>query len=156
MRMFAARVLACGGMAAAAGPLAAQQPPQTVSVPPPTFQMPGTPIGTPIVRPVGGEIPKAAPPAGAAVGTGAGGIPNPLDPRSPQPPGQLIDLKNVIAPYPGMPEPEPSFWQKLEQRWFALFQSDQPAQRPTTWTPGIGRRNREREKERAQMWWRRG
>jgi hypothetical protein len=155
MRPFAAWALAGGATTALAGPLAAQQPPQTVAVPASTFQMPGTPVGTPLLQPVGTPIPKAAPAAGTPVGTGPGGIPTPLDPRAPAPPGQVIDLTNVIAPYPGMPKPPPSFWEQLQQRWFALFQSDQPAQKPTQWTPGIGRRNREREKARQQEWWRR-
>jgi hypothetical protein len=147
MRPLAAWALAGGAAAALAGPLAAQQPDAA--------QMPGTPVGTPLVQPVGAKIPQAVPAAGAPVGTGPGGIPGPLDPRAPMPPGQVIDLTNVVAPYPGMPKPPPSFWDQLQQRWFALFQSDQPAQKPTTWTPGIGRRNRAREKAREQEWWRR-
>ena len=144
MRPLAAWALAGGAAAALAGPLAAQQP---------DAQMPGTPVGTPLVQPVGAKLPQAVSP----VGTGPGGVPSPLDPRAPAPPGQVIDLKNVVAPYPGMPKPPPSIWEQLEQRWFALFQSDQPAQKPTTWTPGIGRRNRERDKARQQQeWWRRG
>src|SRR4051812_16689749 len=114
MRPLAAWALAgCGG-AILAGPAAAQQPPTT--------QMPGTPVGTPLVQPVGTQLPRAAPSVGAPVGTGPGGTPSPLDPRAPTPPGQAIDLKNVVGPYPGMPAPPPSFWEKLEQRWFALFQ----------------------------------
>ena len=109
-----------------------------------------------LAGPLAAQQPDAQMP-GTPVGTGPGGIPSPLDPRAPAPPGQVIDLKNVVAPYPGMPKPPPSIWEQLEQRWFALFQSDQPAQKPTTWTPGIGRRNRERDKARQQQeWWRRG
>jgi hypothetical protein len=129
--------------------LSAQAPPPQIpgSVNNP-FQMPGTPVGKPIVSPVGSQINKAAQQVGTAVGTGPGGVPAPLDPRAPKPAGQEVDLKNVIAPYPGMPKPEMNFWQKLEDRWFKLFESDQPAVRPPQWTPGIARRNREREKER--------
>jgi hypothetical protein len=117
--------------------------------------MPGTPVGKPLLQPAGVPLPKAVPQAGAPVGSGPGGIPDPLNPGGPKPPGQPIDLSNVVAPYPGMPKPPPSFWEKLEQRWMALFQSEQPAQKPTQWTPGIGRRNRERDKARDMMMWRR-
>ena len=155
MRPFAAWALAgCGG-AILAGPAFAQQPPITVPVAPQPFQMPGTPVGKALLHPVGTQFPRAAPPAGTPVGTSPGGVPNPLSPGGPQPPGQPVDLKNVVAPYPGMPKPPPSFWEKLEQRWMALFVTDQPAQRPAQWTPGIGRRNREREKARQEEMMRR-
>jgi hypothetical protein len=154
MRPFAAWALAgCGGVILA-GPTPAQQP-VTLPTTPQPFQMPGTAVGKPLLQPVGTQLPKAAPPAGTPVGTSPGGIPGALNPGGPQPPGQPIDLKNVIAPYPGMPKPPPSFWEKLEERWMALFQSEQPAQKPTPWTPGIGRRNRDREKTRQEMMWRR-
>lgn len=150
MRPFTAWALAgCGG-AILAGPVTAQQP-VTIPTTPQPFQMPGTPVGKPLLQPVGAQLPRAAAPAGTPVGTGPGGLPDPLNPGGPQPPGQPIDLKNVVAPYPGMPKPPPSFWEKLEQRWMALFVTEQPAQKPTQWTPGIGRRNREREKARQEM-----
>ncbi len=151
MRPYTAWLLAgCGG-AALAGPAAAQQPPQTVNVTATPFQMPGTPVGTPLVQPVGAAIPKAAPSVGSPVGTGPGGIPGALNPGGGAPPGRVIDTSNVVAPYPGMPSPPPSFWDKLQQRWFALLGSNQPAQKPTQWTPGIARRNRERAREREEM-----
>jgi len=145
MNRFAAAVLG-GGLAAT--PLAAQTPPSTYTVAPTGAAMPGTPVGTAMVAPAGSPIPKAVPAAGAKVGTGPTGIPNPLDPRAPQ--GQMVDLKNVVAPYPGMPSPEPSFWERLNQRWDALFGATPPVAQPTHWNPGIGRRNRERKEER--MW----
>ena len=153
VRSFAVRTLAVGGGAVLAGSAAAQQP-TTLPAPVP-FQMPGTPVGQPLVQPVGGKIPQAVPPAGAPVGTGPGGVPDPLNPGGPKPPGEQINMDNVIAPYPGMPDPEPNFWEKLEKRWMSLFQSDTPAVRPTQWTPGIGRRNRERREAREMMMWRR-
>lgn len=122
--------------------------------PPATPGMPGTPVGKPIVVPVGIPIPRAAPAAGERVGTGPGGLPPALSPQQPQMPGQQIDLKNVIAPYPQQPTPEPTFWEKLEERWFSLFKSSNPTVPPPNWTPGIGRRNRERAEERRQRpWW---
>lgn len=141
---FAAAVLAGAGLAASA---VAQQP-STYTVAPPGTAMPGTPVGTAMVAPAGTPIPKAVPAVGAKVGTGPTGIPSLLDPRAPQ--GQQIDLKNVIAPYPGMPNPAPSFWDKLTDRWAALLGPATPPVQSTNWTPGIARRNREREKER--MW----
>jgi hypothetical protein len=146
MRRFAVWGLVGCGMA---GTAAAQQP---LNVQPNPTAMPGTPVGKPLVQPVGSTLPKAAPAVGAPVGTGPGGLPTTLDPRAPKPVGQQIDLKNVIAPYPGMPKPPPSFWEQITKQWFKLFESDTPAVRPNNWTPGIGRRNRERKEERLQMW----
>src|SRR5688500_5498286 len=103
MRRFVWGLAGCGLAALAAH---AQQP-QPIVVAPAPFTMPGTPVGKGIVKPVGGQLPKAAPSVGSPVGTGPGGVPGALDPRSPAPPGQQIDLKNVIAPYPGMPKPAP-------------------------------------------------
>ena len=112
--------------------------------------MPGTPVGRPLVQPVGQRLPQAAPAAGQKVGTAPGGAPGQLDPLGPKPDGKPIEIKNVVAPYPGMPKPEASFWERLEARWFALFQSDRPAAAPANWTPGLGRRNRERREQKEQ------
>jgi hypothetical protein len=150
MKRFALGLLAGCGLTS----VAAAQAPPTVNVAPANFSMPGTPVGKPIVNLVGNRLPPAVPAAGARVGNGPGGIPSALNPGGPTPPGQVIDLNNVVAPYPGQPKADPSFWDKLQQRWFSLFKSDQPAQRPPNWTPGIGRRNRERERERMAMRWR--
>ncbi len=113
-------------------------------------QMPGTPVGTPLVQPVGSRLPQAVPSVGAKVGTGPGGIPGGLDPLGPKPDGKAIELTNVVAPYPGQPKPTPNFWEKLEARWFALFESDRPAVKPSNWTPGLGRRNRDRKEAREE------
>jgi hypothetical protein len=66
------------------------------------------------------------------------------------PPGQVIDLKNVIAPYPGQPNPPKSIWDRMVEYWEELLSPPKITVAPPNWTPGIGRRNREREKER--MW----
>ncbi len=113
-------------------------------------QMPGTPVGRPLVQPVGTRLPQAVPSVGEKVGTGPSGIPSGLDPIGPKPDGKPFEIKNVVAPYPGMPKPPADFWQKLEARWFALFESDRPAVKPTNWTPGLARRNRERKEEKEQ------
>jgi hypothetical protein len=61
-------------------------------------------------------------------------------------PGQLaIDPKDAITPYPQGPAmPDKSVWDKLYDRWLGLFGSDQP-KAAANWTPGIGRRNRDRK-----------
>ncbi len=89
-------------------------------------------------------------PVGSQVGTGPNGIPSALSPFGQTPTGAPFDLKNVIAPYPGMPKPPPSFWDRLEERWMKLFESDTPAVRPIQWVPGIARRNKERKDERMR------
>jgi hypothetical protein len=135
MRTVFTAILAAGGGAAVA-----QTPP-----------MPGTPVGRPLVTPVGSRLPQAVPGVGERVGTGPGGIPSGLDPLGPRPDGTPIRIENVVAPYPGMPKPEATFWERLEARWFALFQSDRPAVRASnTWTPGLSRRNRERREQREE------
>ena len=71
--------------------------------------------------------------------------------------GQPIDPSTVVGPYPGMPKPEPNFWQKLEERWAAMFRPDAVPPPPNNWTPGLARRNRERAAERRNggvvPWW---
>jgi hypothetical protein len=145
MKRFAAGLLAGVALAGAAS---AQQP-STYTVAPSGAAMPGTPVGAAMVMPAGTAIPKAVPAAGAKVGTGPAGIPAALDPRAPQ--GQAIDLKNVVAPYPGMPNPSPSFWDQLQARWNALLGPSSPPVQSQNWTPGIARRNRERAKEQMRM-----
>lgn len=140
-----ASALAVAGLA---GTAVAQGQPSTYTVAPSGAAMPGLPVGSAMVAPAGTPIPKAVPAAGARVGTGPTGIPSLLDPRSPQ--GPQIDLKNVVGPYPGMPKPAPTFWDKLEASWAALFGPTPMVAQSPNWTPGIARRNREREKER--MW----
>lgn len=146
MRRFAVSgLLACG----LAGAVSAQTPtPAPLNVTPSTG-MPGMAVGRPYaLQQAGQQISRAAPAAGAQVGTGAGGIPGALDPRSPMPPGQVIDLKNVVAPYPGQPNPAPGFWDRLTDRWFGFLLPDPPAPaKPPNWTPGIARRNKERSRE---------
>jgi len=123
-----------------------------VTLPTRTPGMPGQVVGSSStaagVGPVGTRLPASAPMAGSAVGTGAGGIPSPLDPRMPQPAGRPLNTANVVAPYPMMPNAEPGFWDSLYNRWAMLFGSSEPAKRPTNFTPGISRRNRERD----NMW----
>ena len=128
---------------------------------PPPALMPGVTVGTmPAgagVKPVGIPIPKAAPRAGTPVagGTLPGTVP-PIGPGAngqPVPPnGKLIDLSNVVAPYPNMPK-ELTFWEKLEARYFYWLNPPEPVMAPPNWTPGLGRRNRERREARLRPWW---
>jgi len=119
--------------------------------------MPGQTVGTavarPIVKPVGTRLPAAAPAAGTPVTGLATQTPGLVGPGAPgagqQPQGTPLDLKNVVAPYPNMPK-ESTYWEKFEQRWFALFQSDAPAVRPN-YTPGIARRNKDRRDKAEEM-----
>ena len=120
--------------------------------------MPGQQVGSssmakPIVQPVGTRLPAAAPQAGTPITGLATQTPGTVGPgnksMNQQPPGTPLDLKNVVAPYPNMPK-ESSFWDKLEQRWFQLFESDAPAVRPN-YTPGIARRNRDRRDKAEEM-----
>ncbi len=119
--------------------------------------MPGQTVGTnvarPILKPVGTRLPAAAPQAGTPISGLATQTPGLVGPGAPGagqlPQGTPLDLKNVVAPYPNMPK-ESTYWEKLEQRWFALFQSDTPAVRPN-YTPGIARRNKERHEKAEEM-----
>ena len=113
----------------------------------------GTPAARPILQPVGTRLPAAAPQAGTPITGLATQQPGVVGPGAPgagqQPQGTPLDLKNVVAPYPNMPK-ESTYWQKLEQRWFALFESDMPAVRPS-YTPGIARRNKERREKAEEV-----
>jgi hypothetical protein len=130
----------------------------TLAQAPAVTTMPGTTVGSysakPILKPAGERVGTATPQAGTPI-TGlssakSGAIgPGALGGEKPQ--GKEIDMKNVIAPYPNMPK-EATYWEKLEERWFALFESDTPAVRQN-YTPGIARRNKQRAAERKKMWW---
>ena len=115
------------------------------------FGVPGQPVSTavarPVVQPVGTRLPSAVPDVGQRISGLA--TQQPISPgvpgMNPKPAGVEIDLSNVVAPYPNMPK-QSTFWERLERRWFALFESDMPAERPN-YTPGISRRNREHREE---------
>ncbi len=153
-------VLTCAALAGASVAGA-----QDVTVKPqPVTAMPGVAVGSSFpagsgVVPVGTQLPKAAPSVGTPVGNGTGRLPNVgtgLDSGVPQSPDarfsfKPLDLKNVIAPYPNMPE-EKTYWQKLEDRYMNFLLPAAPTPRAPNYTPGIARRNRERAKERARSW----
>jgi hypothetical protein len=97
------------------------------------------PVGT-TLPPVGTKLPPLGKPATTATNPTIGNF-NPAQSAYPTP-------STVIAPYPTSQKPaDVSFWDKLYDRWAALFTTNAPA--PTkTYTPGIARRNRERAENR--------
>ena len=133
------------GLVAATSVSVAQQP---------TLFSSGTPVGTPMLRSVGVQAPPAAPPVGQKVGT------NPTAPKgtsSPTPPGFQFDLKNVVAPVdpsflpPALRPPQnQSLYDTAFKKWAEAFGLAKPPEQRVTFTPGMSRRNRERDRQ----WWR--
>jgi hypothetical protein len=142
--------------AVAALPLAAPAQTPPVSAAPTTtqgFQMPGLTVGKALLKPVGTQLPKAAPPAGSPVGSAPGGS-NPTDLTGTLP-GQKIDRSAVVGPLPDtfdMIPAEPSLWDKFVAKFGASLGLISPEPRAPNWTPGISRRNRERAMQPAQQW----
>jgi hypothetical protein len=128
--------------AVAQGPTAvpATQP----GVPAAGFEMPGTAVGRPSVQAVGSPVGSRLPTVGTKLppAVGADAAKNPFAGNWP-----TVDPKVVVAPYPTQPTQAADFWDKLQQRWAALFDPPKPPQ--TTWVPGTTRRARER-RERAE------
>lgn len=108
------------------------------------YQLPGgTPVGRPVFEPVGKQFPKVGeqfPKVGKPAGYyGANGdftVEKPI-----QPP---VDLKNVVAPYPGMPGETKDFWDRLYDRSMKAMGINQPKVVEQNFTPGLTRRTRER------------
>lgn len=121
------------------------------------FGSPGSVVGrSSSVSPAGQKLPNAAPPAGTPIGfTGPGGMPV----QSARPPGKVIDLSNLAAPLtaplaPDLagPQQDKTMLQKVYDQWANLIGlSKPPAATVPNYTPGISRRNRERNKF---TWWR--
>lgn len=108
-------------------------------------QMPGTPVGRPVVTPVGFQQPLAATPL-PKVGTAPNGLGGIVGQTSP------VDPKLVVAPYPTGSAPSnltgaapKSFWDRQYDRWLSLFGMESPTKPPANWTPGLGRRNKDRQ-----------
>lgn len=116
------------------------------------FLTPGTAVGQPLLKPVGTQLPKAAPAAGTPVGQTPGGA-MPTDITSTLP-GQKFDMANVVGPLPEstMLPTEPTLWDKFVAKFGATLGFVPPQPKAPDWTPGIARRNRERARERHQMW----
>ncbi len=119
-------------------------------------QMPGIGVGKPVMlQPVGNQLPQVGT-AVPRVGSNPTGLnmsqQNKQDPFGLNglgiKPSQLaFDPKDVISPYPQMPNGETSFWDRVYDRWLGLFGMDAPATRGN-WTPGLSRRNKERREAR--------
>ncbi len=136
--LFFAAVFASAAIAQPIGPV----------VPATGGEMPGKPVGQASVQPVGTRLPtvgKTLPKVGTPLGE-PGGPNNPFGGEWPT----SIDPNLVIAPYPGQKNPTADFWDRLQDRWAKLFPPS--AKPPSTYIPGLTRRNRERrEREQALL-----
>ena len=118
--------------------------------------MPGSVVGSyrGNVKPVGSKLPAAAPQAGQSITNNA--LMQPYDPSNPYASlkGAGIDPNQVLAPLvgaDGKPVEGPDGLDNLSQKIKALWGMAAKAPPRPPWVPGIARRNRER----AQMMWRR-
>jgi len=106
------------------------------------------------LNPAGNRVPAAAPPAGTNVGNP---LLRPYDPNRPLDAfkGTNLSAKNVVAPVTGIPgTQQPDLLDRVYDKLGSVTKFFRPSapQTPTqTVTPGIFRRNRERNK----MEWRR-
>jgi hypothetical protein len=109
--------------------------------------MPGKPVGTPSVQPVGSQLPT--------VGTHLPKVGEPLKngklPNSPFV-GEgwpTPDPNLIVAPYPTLNPNSNTFWDRLYQRWLHLF-TDNP--KPATgYFPSLTRRARERREREQEL-----
>ena len=120
--------------------------PAVAQVPAGVTEMPGTPVGRPSVQPVGSPVGTRQPDVGTKLppAVGGGAVKSPFGGQWP-----TVDPKQVVAPYPTQPSPTSDFWDKLTQRWGAIFDPPQPPQ--TKWVPGLSRRARERRERREEL-----
>ncbi len=118
---------------------------------PAQYVMPGgTPVGRPAILPVGTQLegvgtkfPKVGRPAGYYGTDGQFTTEKPIQPA--------VDLKAVVAPYPGMPGEGKDFWDRLYDRSMKFMGLNQPKIVQQNYTPGLSRRNRERREARARI-----
>jgi hypothetical protein len=138
-RMLAAVALACAVTTSAAA----------------QFTVPGQPVGSSFNLPsVGNPVPKAAPAAALPVGNP---LVRPYDPTRPLDvfKGTSLDSRMVVAPvsgFSGIATQQPNLLERLYEKLGTVTGFFKPTMSSPvpTYTPGIGRRNRERAKER--MW----
>jgi hypothetical protein len=120
------------------------------------LQLPTSVQPHPLLKPVGTRLPQAVPSAGTPIGMIPGGrspgLPTPQYNQAQRPSGQMINMSNVVAPYPGQTAPEPNVWEKLQASWFGLFHSEPATATRPSYTPGIARRNQERREDRLMRW----
>ncbi len=145
------------GVVAAGSTASAQFPGQSAS----PFTGGGIPVGRAMLQPVGQTFAPAAQPVGQPVGRQVGILgPNGQPVTQQRPEGQMIDLRNLVAPLsaplpPGLENPNsPGLIDQFYERWRSLIGlSRAPVSGPSpNYTPGLSRRNRERRQN--QAWWR--
>lgn len=131
------RMLIAGcALAVAAGSTPGQTPNATA--------MPGgTPVGRPLIGPVGTQQPQVGT-ALPKIGKTAGYYGPDGKFTTEKPVEQNVDPKLVVAPYPGMPGEEKDFWDRLYDRSMRAMGINQPKIVQQNWTPGLARRNRDR------------
>ena len=101
------------------------------------------------LTPAAPRVPAAAPPAGTNVGNP---FMRPYDPSRPLDAlkGTNLSARDVVAPVPGFPgTQQPDLLDRLSEKLSSVtrfFKPSAPEMTPATVTPGIFRRNRERNK----------
>lgn len=115
-------------------------------------QMPGLDVGKPLLMNVGTVFPKAVPAAGERVGKAPGQI-GQVSPLASLP-GAGLDINSVVGPLPpGTFAPaEKTLWNRFVDEFGTTLGLVRPEPRSPVWTPGISRRNREREQEKMAHW----
>jgi len=111
----------------------------------------GTPVGRASFQPVGNGFAPAAPSAGTPVSyLGPDGKPV----STTRPPGEVISMKNLVAPLStplpaGLDNPQKNLLELIVDRMKTAVGFSRPpsAALQTNYTPGISRRNRERREE---------
>ena len=111
----------------------------------------GTPVGRASLQPVGNGFAPAAPSAGTPVSyLGPDGKPV----STTRPPGEVISMKNLVAPLStplpaGLDNPQKNLLELIVDRMKTAVGLSRPpsAALQTNYTPGISRRNRERREE---------
>jgi hypothetical protein len=144
------RLIAASALLLVAGPVVAQTP---INSP---FGRPGQVVGqSSTLMPAGQTFAPAGQPVGQPIGYNG---PNGQPINTARPEGQMIDLSNLAAPLtaplpPGLvPAREKSALEKVYDSWARLIGLSKPdPAKVANYTPGLSRRNRERNKF---TWWR--
>jgi hypothetical protein len=114
----------------------------------------GTPVGTPLLMPIGSQFQQVGQQPGANVGTS----PTTWRQDAIPPNGQVIDLKNSVAPVPlsSLPpalrsQQSPGFWDQVYNKWASVLGFSNPETPKSGYIPGMTRRAKER-RERRWIW----
>src|SRR5262245_53863538 len=129
---------------------------QQSSPPPPLNPLltTGTPVGTPVLKPIGTQFNQVGQKQGTNIGSST-----PTWQQDPLPPGgQLINLKNSVAPVPMSslppalrPQEKPSLFDQIYTKWASTLGLTKPPEQKTGYVPGMTRRAKER-KEKRWIW----